>query len=214
MCADLFYEEPLFGSRTKEPKEPVYWIAFMRLPMFRLQYGSTGYLSRIMAHELGHNLGMGHDRVGCYCSGGDCVMGARTKCGNSCDDKWVEVWFVRLWMCVWVWGSGWITLLLILWWEEEKNQPHCFLRQMLFWLCDGKEIIDQINDISCFVFQSFPLSPFLGPQSLFFFLSAEYLAAAALITLSQWCCGLATQTACSTFHSHTRPTASPTAATS
>ncbi|KAG5280924.1 hypothetical protein AALO_G00065500 [Alosa alosa] len=44
-------------------------------------------LSRTMAHELGHNLGMFHDNKNCYCSARVCVMYARGKCGSSCDDN-------------------------------------------------------------------------------------------------------------------------------
>ncbi|XP_041958042.1 disintegrin and metalloproteinase domain-containing protein 9-like [Alosa sapidissima] len=49
-------------------------------------YGSVGYLSSIMSHELGHNLGMGHDRPGCHCPAKQCRMGAKGTCGDSCVD--------------------------------------------------------------------------------------------------------------------------------
>ncbi|XP_062399382.1 disintegrin and metalloproteinase domain-containing protein 9-like [Sardina pilchardus] len=44
-------------------------------------------LSRTMAHELGHTLGMHHDNKNCYCSAKRCVMGAGGKCGSSCDNN-------------------------------------------------------------------------------------------------------------------------------
>uniref|UniRef100_A0AAZ3Q795 ADAM metallopeptidase domain 9 n=1 Tax=Oncorhynchus tshawytscha TaxID=74940 RepID=A0AAZ3Q795_ONCTS len=37
---------------------------------------NLGYVSTVVAHEMGHNLGMNHDNSRCSCNGGSCIMAA------------------------------------------------------------------------------------------------------------------------------------------
>lgn len=37
---------------------------------------NLGYVSTVVAHEMGHNLGMNHDNGRCTCNGGSCIMAA------------------------------------------------------------------------------------------------------------------------------------------
>lgn len=34
------------------------------------------YASTVVAHEMGHNLGMNHDSANCNCNGKSCIMAA------------------------------------------------------------------------------------------------------------------------------------------
>ncbi|XP_045074635.1 disintegrin and metalloproteinase domain-containing protein 9-like [Coregonus clupeaformis] len=43
---------------------------------------NLGYVSTVVAHEMGHNLGMNHDDGRCTCNGGSCVMAA-TASGST-----------------------------------------------------------------------------------------------------------------------------------
>ncbi|KAK6293914.1 hypothetical protein J4Q44_G00362400 [Coregonus suidteri] len=43
---------------------------------------NLGYVSTVVAHEMGHNLGMNHDDGRCTCNGGSCVMAA-TATGST-----------------------------------------------------------------------------------------------------------------------------------
>uniref|UniRef100_A0A674CLN0 ADAM metallopeptidase domain 9b n=1 Tax=Salmo trutta TaxID=8032 RepID=A0A674CLN0_SALTR len=43
---------------------------------------NLGYVSTVVAHEMGHNLGMNHDDGRCTCNGGSCIMAA-TATGST-----------------------------------------------------------------------------------------------------------------------------------
>ncbi|XP_047464293.1 disintegrin and metalloproteinase domain-containing protein 9 [Mugil cephalus] len=43
---------------------------------------SLNYVSTVVAHEMGHNLGMNHDNTRCNCNGSSCIMGA-TATGST-----------------------------------------------------------------------------------------------------------------------------------
>ncbi|KAM3591811.1 uncharacterized protein V6R79_007845 [Siganus canaliculatus] len=47
---------------------------------------SLSYISTVVAHEMGHNLGMSHDNSRCDCEGGSCIMAASASGSTSFSD--------------------------------------------------------------------------------------------------------------------------------
>ncbi|XP_034426955.1 disintegrin and metalloproteinase domain-containing protein 9 [Hippoglossus hippoglossus] len=69
---------------------------------------SLPYFSTIVAHEMGHNMGMNHDNNLCKCNGSSCIMGASAT-GSTSFSRCSEQDFERL-----VLGGGGVCL---------RNQP-------------------------------------------------------------------------------------------
>ncbi|KAM4624254.1 disintegrin and metalloproteinase domain-containing protein 9 isoform 2-T2 [Polymixia lowei] len=44
---------------------------------------NLAYISTVVAHEMGHNLGMNHDNEGCACNGNSCIMSASASGGTN-----------------------------------------------------------------------------------------------------------------------------------